>query len=108
MIKVRQGTFETNSSSTHSIVIVEDDQLKKWETGELLYVPEKDEFLNKTEAEKYLKELGKEDDNIWWGRKPLTCDEYFESYNDLTCDETTYTTTKGEKIHIFCRYGYDG
>ena len=107
MIKVRQGTFETNSSSTHSIVIVEDDQLEKWKTGELLYVPLKDKFLNKVEAEEYLKELG-EDDDIWWGEKPLTCDEYFERYNDLECNETTYTTTKGEKIHIFCRYGYDG
>lgn len=106
MIKVRQGTFETNSSSTHSIVIVEDDQLKKWETGELLYVPLKDKFLNKVEVEEYLKELG-EDDDIWWQEKPLTLNEYLE-YDDLCQDETTYTTTKGEKIHIFCRYGYDG
>lgn len=29
MINVREGCFETNSSSTHNMVVVEDSQLKK-------------------------------------------------------------------------------
>lgn len=30
MINIREGCFETNSSSTHNMVIVEDSQLEKW------------------------------------------------------------------------------
>ena len=27
---------------------------------------------------------------------------------ELEGNATTYTTPKGEKIHIYCQYGYDG
>lgn len=36
MIKVRQSTFETNSSSTHTITIVTKEEYDGWEKGEYL------------------------------------------------------------------------
>lgn len=35
MIKIRQGTFETNSSSTHSIVICNQEEYDKLQNNEL-------------------------------------------------------------------------
>ncbi len=35
MKQIRLGTFETNSSSTHSLVIGTPEQVAKWEDGEL-------------------------------------------------------------------------
>ena len=35
MRQIRLGTFETNSSSTHSLVIGTPEQIEKWENGEL-------------------------------------------------------------------------
>lgn len=35
MIKIRQGTFETNSSSTHSIVICNQEEHDKLQKNEL-------------------------------------------------------------------------
>ena len=37
LINIRQGIFESNSSSTHSMVIGMEDDFKKWKAGELLY-----------------------------------------------------------------------
>ena len=37
MIQVRKNVFETNSSSTHSLVMAEKSEFDKWEKGEVLY-----------------------------------------------------------------------
>lgn len=33
MIKIRRNVFETNSSMTHSMVLMNDEQYKAWEEG---------------------------------------------------------------------------
>ena len=38
---IRNRTFETNSSSTHSLTICTKEEYEKWETGELYYYDEK-------------------------------------------------------------------
>lgn len=53
MLRVREGTFETNSSSSHNIVIVEDSQLEKWKNGEIFYIEDGNKFVSKYEKEKY-------------------------------------------------------
>jgi hypothetical protein len=45
MINVRGGTFETNSSSTHSIVICSKKQFDDWKSGKVLFDPYKETFL---------------------------------------------------------------
>ncbi len=37
MIKVRRSTFETNSSSTHTITIVSSEEYEGWSEGKYLY-----------------------------------------------------------------------
>ena len=37
MVQVRKGVFETNSSSTHSLVMAVQSEFDKWENGELYY-----------------------------------------------------------------------
>lgn len=56
MFSIRMNTFETNSSSTHSLVVVTDEECKKWENGELFYLSDEDKFINKREKEDYEKE----------------------------------------------------
>lgn len=146
MINVREGTFETNSSSTHSMVIVEDSQLQKWKNGDIWYVPQDKVFVNEytknqilekiygialidhaerdfanvpeiVEAikEKKLKEYIKEmiDNEEWYVDEdeiPQSYEEFFNKWHtkELEEDNKEYITPKGEKIHIFCQYGYDG
>ena len=57
MIKVRQGVFETNSSSTHSIIIIEDDDFQAWKKGEKFFIEDTGKFVDKKEAEKIKKEI---------------------------------------------------
>lgn len=146
MINIREGSFETNSSSTHCIVVVEDSQLEKWKNGELFYIADTSEFVSKYEREKYEKNLmgrlvmeyadysqeyqneiaeaikeGKLkeyvqdmiDDGIWdidRYEKPMSFGEWCDwmEGRELEEDTTTYTTPNGEKLHIFCHFGYDG
>lgn len=37
MVHIRQGVFETNSSSTHSLTICTVEEFEKWKRGELLF-----------------------------------------------------------------------
>ena len=57
MIKVRQGVFETNSSSTHSIIIVEDDDFQAWKRGEKFFIEDTGKFVDKEEAERIKNEI---------------------------------------------------
>lgn len=64
--QIRLGVFETNSSSVHSITMVEKSNYEKWKNGEILYCEYnskgKKEFLPSDEAiEKNLSLFDKED-----------------------------------------------
>ena len=37
MIQIRKNVFETNSSSTHSLVMAVASEFDKWESGEYYY-----------------------------------------------------------------------
>ena len=145
MLNVREGTFETNSSSAHNIVVVEDSQLEKWKNGEIFYVEDGNKFVSRYEKENYdngllgqlvlehandnvyqeeiceaikenrLKEYVEEminDDILYVDsyERPLSFREWKSVWDnrELEQDHTTYTTPNGEKIHIYCQYGYDG
>lgn len=54
MRQIRFGTFETNSSSTHSLVIGTPEQIASWENGELFinyYDDYATEFMTKEELD---------------------------------------------------------
>ena len=106
MRQIRFGTFETNSSSTHSLVIGTPEQIEKWENGELFiyyyddYATEfktKEELDQMAETEKY---FSRED---WKNGK-----EWDEATEYLDHDSQIITTPGGEQLSIVCAYGRDG
>lgn len=121
MIQIRENIFETNSSSTHSMVIAMESDFNKWEAGELLYYDGYNEkyrdhkFITKEEALEIIQAEAPEatmetldeyygyDYDIW--PFDLYCEDRCEY---LECEKETFTTPGGEKIRIMCHYGYDG
>ena len=49
MISIRESTFETNSSSTHSLTICSSDEYKAWEKGETIFSEGSEKFVKLTE-----------------------------------------------------------
>lgn len=123
MINIRRGVFETNSSSTHSISILTEEEDKQWLRGDILRYRWSDKFITKEEYAKKFEELKQQyakENNI-----PIEdVDDYdvqeyfyddiaynFEDYDDimeLESDVTKYTTKNGEQLIIRCWYGYEG
>ena len=122
MIQVRQGVFETNSSSTHSITMCTKNEFNEWVGGKVYrndgswydstsVLKDKD-FLTYDEAIELIKsskyyEPMKEDENV---------DDYFKEYRIYSYDNwgeyfetdvTNYTTPNGEEIVAVCYYGCD-
>lgn len=98
MRQVRYGVFETNSSSTHSIVICTQKEYELFTKNELMYdsynkklVPYTS-LLLKTEEDRYqdYDSFGSSD----WGSIKSYC-HYF-------------TTPSGDEMVAFGEYGYDG
>lgn len=137
MIKIRNNTFETNSSSTHSMVIGLRSQIEDWIRGELVYDYDNDKFISLEAAhEVFLKKLSEEDkvyfnlsleekeayleerypwdtvesyeNELYRENYLFTYDNYCDYYERLETDTTYYTTPGGEEIGIICSYGYDG
>ena len=90
MKTIRRCVFETNSSSTHSITIVSEEEFEQWENGKLLHDPWNNELVP----------------------IPDENDEDLETYSDWEDNDsetfiTKYTTKNGDKIVAFGTYGYD-
>lgn len=118
MIKYRLGMFESNSSSTHSMIIGMEDDFKNWENGELLYSRyNKQGFYTKEEAINFLKEIPYYKNTDFNMIDPEELQEIFEDegfiswdwldYDELYHDYNEFITPGGEKICITCRYGRD-
>lgn len=109
MKQVRLGVFETNSSSTHSMVIGTVEQIAKWEAGEL-FVDGWDTCATVFKTAKQLDEMEakatKEDD---FNREDwVTSDEWDNLNEDLECDSHTFVTPNGDKMVAVVAYGYNG
>lgn len=92
MIQIRHGVFETNSSSTHSMVVCSEEDYQKWVDGELLY--DYGSLVKREELDQeYLEDY-------------KTYDQFMDSdYEEV--GETIHTTPNGEKVHIVYKYGHD-
>lgn len=112
MLKIRQSVFETNSSSTHSLILCSDEDYAKLNNeelfidwgGKLRTKEERDEKIQEILAKhpEYnvddldLSEWGFSTLDQWWD------DEYLEYGHDK------FETPNGEIVHAFYKYGYDG
>lgn len=132
--QVRFGVFETNSSSTHSLVICDKETFDKWKNGELLFDRWEEEFKEKYQltnkdkerAKEYYndnkdkfwkdwKDLGDEEKDEWYTKfayENNLIDEDLVSYDDYGKDleyfQENYTTKSGDEIVVFGEFGYDG
>lgn len=55
MLLIRNGVFETNSSSTHCLSMCEKSEFEKWVNGELYYDEEFDSFVDDNARNKEVK-----------------------------------------------------
>ena len=125
MRTIRRGTFETNSSSTHSITMCMESDYEKWKNGEMYWHRWNDELVSKEEAEKEMAKLREEfiadnpdfDENNEEWKEEL--EQYinedkmyytYEEFNDYDYIEyetfvDTFETPQGEKVVSFGYYG---
>lgn len=125
MKTVRRGTFETNSSSTHSITMCMESDYEKWKNGEMYWHRWNDELVSKEEVEKEMTKLREEfiadnpdfdENNEKWKEK---LEQYinedktyytYEEFNDYDYIEyetfvDKYNTPNGDTVVAFGYYG---
>lgn len=91
MKQIRIGVFETNSSSTHTLVVCTDEELEKWKKGEIIYnyidgfIPSDNSNIS-SDGETY---------------------EAFMDDEELEIEVYNYVTKGKENLTIFCKYGYN-
>ena len=121
MKTIRIGTFETNSSSTHSITMCMESDYEKWKNGEMYWHRWNDELVSKEEVEEeFLKEntgVSKEDPDFKNKLEEYLNDDdktyyTYEEFNDYDYIEyETYEdslkTPNGETVVAFGYYGND-
>ena len=137
MRQMRQGVFETNSSSCHSITMCSEEEFNALKAGTLL-IHEWDDILKSPDeidvfSEEEIKEYYNKTKEMFWKDYELLSDEEkdevrkryeskfsekrhyktYREYMDSNSDyyETfvdSYTTKSGEKVVAFGYYGYDG
>lgn len=91
MRQIRIGVFETNSSSTHTLVVCTDEELEKWKKGEIIY-NYRDGFIPPNNS------------NISSGGETY---ETFMDDEELEIEIYTYVTKGEENLTIFCKHGYN-
>lgn len=109
MKQIRVGVFETNSSSTHSLTIVSEEDYVKWQSGELLLNTNKEELVPfpKDYVKKEETEQGGDGNEFEDEDGVLkTYEQWLDSNNEDYVGK--FTTKSGDKIVVFGKYGYDG
>ena len=127
--QIRRGVFETNSSSTHSLVMCLKSDYDRWANGELLlytgwgygytedHQPKENHFYTKEQVIEFERSSNypPSDDMDWNSseaedylsdREWRTYDNYDNEY--LEWFEDTFTTPSGETVVAFGQYGYEG
>lgn len=126
MKTIRANTFETNSSSTHSLIILTEEEEQKLDSGELyLSTKYNSNLITKEEAYKIFLKAMENDNYIQDPEYSLeenikdyleNCDDRYElpcSLDDWTdedyliIDSNKYTSPSGDKLKIICKYGND-
>ena len=93
---VRQGVFETNSSSVHSLTVCDKADYDRWVAGEMVLDSDTDKLVEVSDETK-------DDEDRY-----LTTDAYADRAGNHEEFEETHTTKSGDQIVIFGYSGYDG
>lgn len=136
MRQVRRMTFETNSSSTHSLTMCTKEEYDNWKNGKLLFDSYYKKFVpsleltktdfeeaednyesNKQKYQKNWNQLTKEEQEEYTLEyikenrsmdEIVTYQEWLDRNDYLDQFYKEYTTKNNEKIVAFGVYGYDG
>lgn len=138
MRQIRNGVFETNSSSTHSLTVCTQEEFDKWVNGELIFDSWDDcivkyEELSNEEKEDAKDEYNKRKLTYWKDWEQLSEEQvqsWYANYQSMylkkrshhglqTYDEWCkdyslehfsehFTSPSGDKMVVFGKYGYDG
>lgn len=113
MYTIRQSVFETNSSSTHSLILCSDEDYKKLRNEEL-FIGEDDELTTKEQRNKRINsilaehpEYDVDDLDVYSWELPKTLNQWIGN-EYLEYGEDKFTTKNGEIVHAVYKYGYDG
>ena len=124
MIQVRYGIFETNSSSTHSLVIVPDDLKEFWIYDDIIINKFERDLIHAKNIERHNNnhpddlitynednfeeaiEKYIETNGINYYDYPITLDQWLDD-EYLESGSETYITPKGEKINIYYKHGFN-
>ena len=128
MRTIRYNTFETNSSSTHCITMLDKSDYDHW-TNEEIFIDINDGdkvydlkdvyellklkynyqgFESYSEVSLFIDELIA--NNNWYRydcEVPISFDKYCEMYDSLEMDTDYFRTKNGDEIVVICHYGYD-
>lgn len=114
---IRLNTWETNSSSTHSLAICNQSQLNDWKAGNLFYGINFGRLFTIEQIKENFKEFQKKCTNKEW-LKTYTFEQYmkdgYQSFNEWYESEYLETyienhiTPEGEPIICFGKFGFDG
>lgn len=119
---IRRGTFETNSSSTHSITMCKESDFDKWKNGEMYWDRWNESLVSKEEVEKEMAKLKEEfisehpdydKDDIDWEEKLedyLNSDKEYYTYEEFNnYDYIEYETFEDsyDGVVAFGYYGYN-
>ena len=130
--QIRQGVFETNSSSTHSLTLCSKSDYDRWSTDNLFLFtgsgwcypddnkPKENHFYTKEEAIAFEKSSKyPPSENFNWDDNEEVMEmlhenewydcNYWDDYYGCEYEtfEDTYTTSSGEEVVAFGYYGHD-
>ena len=137
MYSIRRNVFETNSSSTHSLIICSEKMYNDWKTMKVVYDNDNDEFVeakqpteidfhkaevmymeNKSDYMKDWKDLTPKmqlaylKENVMEEPDPYQYKTYENYRNEMNSMEEsferTWETEHGDVVHILGYMGYDG
>lgn len=81
-LSIRRNSFETNSSSTHSLTICTEEEYEKWKKGFLKFDLYNEKFIDSTPLQ-YTDELMRKAEMLY----NETRNEYYKYWKDLTQEE---------------------
>lgn len=122
---VRKGVFETNSSSTHSMIMCTGEEYQKFEDGEMLVNMMDEELFSYDDITDFIMSYDYYKDQftksgidikdkkavLKWAAKNIDDLQDVDTFYDneyLDTFSQSFTTENGEKVVAFGRYGYDG
>lgn len=106
MLQIRQGVFETNSSSVHSLTMCSDQEMNDWINGKLYFNGYKQTFVPATLSLAEMDPEKRKEEGIFGYKEYWDCiaNSYFYCHEFF---EKSYKTSSGEVVHAFGYYGED-